>query len=64
MAEVYQIKNLWQILDESTAYPLPALVTCVGLPVLDLYLAQYIYETTPSISSKPVPSNGDFLSCK
>lgn len=59
MAEVYQVKNLWQILDESTVYPLPVLVTCVGLPVLDLYLAQYVYETTPSIAGNPAPSSGN-----
>lgn len=45
MANAYQVRNLWQILDEDTPYRLPALVTCVGLPVLDLYLAQHVYET-------------------
>ncbi|CAM8820009.1 ornithine cyclodeaminase [Burkholderia pseudomallei] len=45
MAEAYQVRNLWQILDEDTPYRMPALVTCVGLPVLDLYLAQHVYET-------------------
>lgn len=45
MADAYQVRNLWQILDENTPYRMPALVTCVGLPVLDLYLAQHVYET-------------------
>ncbi|MFL9883200.1 ornithine cyclodeaminase [Paraburkholderia agricolaris] len=41
----YQIHDLWQIRDDPTfRCRLPALVTCVGLPVLDLYLAQYVYE--------------------
>lgn len=46
VADDYQIRNIWQILDDDVAtYRLPTLVTCVGLPVLDLYLAQHVYET-------------------
>lgn len=45
MANAYQMHNLWQILDDDAPHRLPTLVTCVGLPVLDLYLAQHVYET-------------------
>jgi alanine dehydrogenase len=45
MSDVHQIQNLWQMPDKNILYRLPALVTCVGLPVLDLYLVQHVYET-------------------
>lgn len=56
----YQILNLWQIDEHAgTRYRLPALVTCVGLPVLDLYLAQHVYETAREADARsaatPVP---------
>lgn len=53
MANAYQVRNLWQILDEDTPYRLPALVTCMGLPVLDLYLAQHVYETARDAQACP-----------
>jgi alanine dehydrogenase len=53
MAHAYPVRNLWQILDETTPYRLPALVTCVGLPVLDLYLAQHVYETARDAEAYP-----------
>ncbi len=53
MADAYQARNLWQILDDDTPYRLPALVTCVGLPVLDLYLAQHVYETARDAETGP-----------
>ncbi|VBD50735.1 ornithine cyclodeaminase [Burkholderia pseudomallei] len=53
MANAYQVRNLWQIMDENTPYRLPALVTCVGLPVLDLYLAQHVYETARDSEACP-----------
>jgi alanine dehydrogenase len=39
------IQNLADIAPRSVPHPLePVFVTCVGLPVLDLYLAQYVFE--------------------
>ncbi|WP_244114699.1 ornithine cyclodeaminase [Burkholderia cepacia] len=50
----YQILNLWQILDDPTfRCRRPALVTCVGMPVLDLYLAQYAYEHRELVEIEP-----------
>lgn len=44
-AERFRIRNISQAL-ASPPVPLrgPALVTCVGLPALDLYVAQSLYE--------------------
>lgn len=45
-ARRYQILNAWQALAvQRPAFRRPALVTCVGLPVLDLYVAQNIHES-------------------
>ncbi|RQR79244.1 ornithine cyclodeaminase [Burkholderia sp. Bp9012] len=50
----YQILDLWQILDDPTFNGRrPALVTCVGMPVLDLYLAQYAYEQNDLTLAEP-----------
>jgi len=45
-AAEYRVANLPGLLGNPDASPRtgPALVTCVGLPVLDLYLAQWLYE--------------------
>jgi alanine dehydrogenase len=41
----YQVLNLWDALRQPRSlHRLPALVTCVGLPVLDLYLVQRVFE--------------------
>lgn len=52
-AETQQIRSLWQVLDDELPCRLPALVTCVGLPVLDLYLAQHVYETACHATAPP-----------
>ncbi|MFE0753199.1 hypothetical protein ACFW16_04545 [Inquilinus sp. NPDC058860] len=42
----YQILSAWQAMaGQGAAWRRPALLTCVGLPVLDLYVAQSIHET-------------------
>lgn len=44
-APKYQIGNLWSLSrNPRVAFRKPALVTCVGLPVLDLYVAQHVFE--------------------
>jgi alanine dehydrogenase len=39
----------------------PTHITCVGVPSLDLYVAQYVYETYLAAASSPVigPANDD-----
>ncbi|HEV2682735.1 MAG TPA: hypothetical protein VGV14_19710 [Rhodanobacter sp.] len=45
VAKAYQVLNLWQIFDDCAfTCRTPILVTCVGMPVLDLYLAQHVHE--------------------
>lgn len=54
-ATTYQVLNLWQIFDDPTfACRAPVLVTCVGMPALDLYLAQHVYETANGVTPSPV----------
>jgi alanine dehydrogenase len=46
-AAKYQIRDLWSLpAPGKVDYRRPALVTCVGLPVLDLYLTQHVFETS------------------
>lgn len=45
LAGLFRIRSLHdRALQGLTRLPRPALMTCVGLPVLDLYLAQWVYE--------------------
>ncbi|SFT72058.1 ornithine cyclodeaminase [Paraburkholderia aspalathi] len=54
-ANSYQILNFWEIFDDPVfVCRTPVLVTCVGMPVLDLYLAQHVYETANGITPSPV----------
>ena len=61
LANLYGVRNLHELAGASPV-PLrhPALFTCVGLPVLDLYLAQWLYEqpqagTGPSVIRPAMP---------
>ena len=50
-APKYQIGNLWSLSrTPQVTYRRPALITCVGLPVLDLYVAQRVFENLVPVS--------------
>ncbi len=44
LAGLFRIRSLHEAMSATSLLRRPVLVTCVGLPVLDLYLAQWLYE--------------------
>ncbi len=44
LAGLFRIRSLHEAMTATSLLRRPVLVTCVGLPVLDLYLAQWLYE--------------------
>ncbi|TXE51899.1 ornithine cyclodeaminase [Serratia ureilytica] len=54
-AEQYKIHNLWHGLQEKKSKTGPVFITCVGLPVLDLYVAEWVYEESRKFNSQGFP---------
>lgn len=54
-AKHYKIHNLWDELQEGKKKAGPIFITCVGLPVLDLYVAEWVYEESRKSDSQGFP---------
>lgn len=62
LAALFRIRSLHDgAMDDPSATSRPALMTCVGLPVLDLYLAQWLYEQRPGVADPARGAAPDLL---
>ena len=58
LSPLENVKALAHLIEKRTLPVRPAHITCVGLPSLDLYVAQHVYETfrirhAPNVDSGP-----------
>lgn len=52
LASAFHVRSLHDVMSGTCMLRRPVLVTCVGLPVLDLYLTQWVYEQQTTLGSE------------